>query len=769
MHAIRKRLKALRRDWAAARRSHPRATLAIGLGFALIATLPIVAGVWFGTTLVMGLPDRQAVDRIGEMAQATAVYDHRDELAFTIFKEQRLEVPLTAMSPNLVNAILAIEDQRFYEHDGFDLVRIVAATVANVRELRAAQGGSTITQQLARQSFLTPQKTVRRKLQELILAGRLERQYSKDRILEMYMNKVYFGDGLHGVEAASRGFFGKHASEVTVSEAALLAGLVKSPSAYAPTVSPARAVERRNIVLQVMLDAGFIDQPTWEAARNEPLVLVDKLRGEEPHGQYFKEQVRRELVDRFGWERVYEGGLRVYSTIDLDMQKAADAAVANGLAAIDKRRASIAARRRATIQAAEPDPLQAALIALDPATGHVRAMVGGRDFAESPFNRAVQARRQPGSAFKPFVFAAALEAGFTPASIIRDLDETIATPDGDWTPEDEQSTANEMSLRTALRISSNRAAVRLLQDVGIPKAVTYAETMGVGDVPGVPSLALGSGEVTLDTLTAAFAAFANGGSVPHPMLIRRVEDRDGTLLFEAEEILTPAVSPVTAYQMASMLSEVVDAGTGAGIRRYGFTLPAAGKTGTTNDFKDSWFIGFTPHLAAGVWVGFDQPRTILPGGFASEVAVPMWANFMKAATRGARRDWLARPEDVVPVEVCRLSGLLPTDGCEHAEVRLDSGEVVRRSTIYTEYFAKGTEPRTKCVIHPTRGLFGTLASWFNSDEKPAPPKASEVQAPPVTQIAEAERPAAPVQEAKPEEPQRRRGFWSRVFGIGKKD
>ena len=379
------------------------------------------------------------------------------------------------------------------------------------------QGGSTITQQLARQSFLTPDKTIRRKLQELILASRIEAKYSKDEILELYLNKVYFGDGLYGVEAASQGYFGKPAAGLSVSEAALLAGLVKSPSSYAPTVNMERAVSRRNVVLQAMLENGAIDRATWESARASEVVLHDGLRAEEPHGQYFKEQVRLELVERFGWERVYQGGLRVFTTIDMPMQEAAEAATAESLKSLDDRRQALAARRAATGKTppvGDPSPLQAALVAMEPGTGYVRAMVGGRDFDASRFNRAVQARRQPGSAFKPFVYAAALEAGYTPASVIDRLNDPIATLEGAWVPADGHSTADAMTLRTGLRTSSNRAAVRLLQEIGIPRAVQYAQTMGVGDVPSVPSLALGSGEVTLASMTAAYAAFANQGRVP---------------------------------------------------------------------------------------------------------------------------------------------------------------------------------------------------------------------------------------------------------------
>ncbi len=341
---------------------------------------------------------------------------------------------------------------------------------------------------------------------------------------------------------------------------------------------------------------------------------------------------------------------------------------------------------------------------MDPATGFVRAMVGGRDFDESHFNRAVQAKRQPGSAFKPFVYAAALEAGYTPATVIQNLNAPIATLQGAWTPEDEHSSADSMNLRTALRTSSNRAAVRLLQQVGIPKTVQYAKTMGVGNLPSVPSLALGSGEVTLQSMTAAYAGFDNHGDVPHPLLIRRVEDLSGHLLFESEPETTHAISPQTAFLMTTMMADVINAGTGARARALGFTLPAAGKTGTTNDFNDAWFIGFTPSLVAGVWVGFDQPHTILPNGFAADVAVPVWANFMKQATKADKPVGFSPPPGIVTATVCRLSGKLAAEGCNHAVALDDHGEMSDRSMVYTEYFARGTEPSALCDLHPMGGL-----------------------------------------------------------------
>jgi 1A family penicillin-binding protein len=779
MHYLRDHLRQMRHDWGEARGRHPRVVAATVFAFSLAATLSIGGGIWFLNSLQRSLPNEAAISRIGEMDQATVVYDRDDTLAFTIFKEQRIEAGLAQMSPHLIDAIVATEDQRFRDHHGFDLVRIASAAMANQRSRRAAQGGSTITQQLARQSFLTPAKTVRRKIQELILASRIERMYPKDKILELYLNKVYFGDGLYGAEAASRGYFGKHASELTVAEAAMLAGLVKSPSSYAPTVGMDRAIARRNVVLDAMLETGAIDRPTFKIARAAKPVIHDDLREDEPYGQYFKEHLRRELVDRFGWQRVYQGGLRVFSTIDLGMQQAAEAAVAGGLKAVETRRRALAAARqkagRTRPDDLDADPLQAALFAMDPHNGHVRAIVGGRDFKESPFNRAVQAERQPGSAFKPFVYAAALEAGFTPATLIDNLDTPIATVQGAWTPEDGHSSAQAMTLRTALRISSNRAAVRVLQEVGIGRTVQYARTMGVGDVPSVPSLALGSGEVTLQSLTAAYATFANHGRVPQPLVIRRVEDRDGVVLYTAKESSTYAISDITAYLMTSMMADVINAGTGADARRLGFTLPAAGKTGTTNDFHDAWFVGFTPKLATGVWVGFDRPRTILPNGFAATIAVPVWSAFMKAATRNDKPEWLKLPPSVTTARVCSLSGKLASDGCQDAEVVARDGSIERRSLVYTEYFASGTQPTEFCEMHPTRGFFGAMASVFHPGETPALPSVADAGLPPGSVRPATSVPPPPgsvavstpdVAAAVPPPAKARRGFWSRILGVG---
>jgi 1A family penicillin-binding protein len=755
----------------------PRALTVLVATLAIVLFLSVGTSAWFAYAVTAGLPDREELASLGDMAQSTTILDAADTPVFTIFKEQRIEIPLEGMSPHLVQAVLSVEDQRFYEHSGVDAVRVVAAALRNIREGRRAEGGSTITQQLARQGFLTRHKTYERKLREVVLATYIESAFTKDEILEIYLNKVYFGDGFYGAEAAARGYFGKPASDLTVEEAALLAGLIQSPSSYAPSVNMERALARRSVVLQTMVSSGAIDAETAERARNAEVELTNSLRTEESFGLYFKEEVRRHLVDRFGWERVYQGGLRVYTTMDSELQQAAEALVEKGLLDIERRRGfdhTPRAKQPALAEGESPAYLQAALVSIDPATGYVRALVGGRDFAESRFNRATQARRQSGSAFKPFVFAAALEAGQSPASIITRLNDPTLTPDGEWLPEDGHSTAASMTLRTALRTSSNRAAVQLLHTVGIPSAVDYADKLHVGAQPPVPSMALGVGEVTLLALTGAYGAFADAGRVRPPVLIRKVEASDGEVLFEAEEKSDNAISEETAFLMASMLADVVNAGTGYRARQAGFTAPAAGKTGTTNDYFDVWFIGFTPKVVTGVWVGFDQPRTIMKDGYAGEVAVPLWANVMKVATKGHKPEWFERPSNVVGVNVCRLSGHLPNAGCGHIEQIGRDGRIEQRSMIYTEYFVRGTQPRTACPLHPSPS-FVTVSAENAPDITaeggvPGAIAATTGVTTPVTPAARAaaakveERKVEKDEKAEPEE--RRRGFWGRLFGRG---
>lgn len=718
---------------------------------ALAAFIGIVAAVF------AGLPGRNELRNLGEMPQATTLYDVKNRPVFTIFREYRIEVPISGVSPHLKKAIIAFEDQRFEDHKGIDVVRILGAAWADLRQGRKAQGGSTITQQLARQTFLTREKRLWRKVREIALAIRIEGMYSKPEILELYLNKVYFGDGLYGAEAAARGYFGKSASDLNLAESALLAGLVNAPSVNAPTVSMSRALTRRALVLRTMRDQGVITAQDYESASREKIALRDVLRREEPHGQYFKEEVRQQLVKQFGWERLSEGGLRVYTTIDLEMQRAAEAAVVQAVEQIEARRAK-RSRNRADAGARD-DRLEAALVALDPTSGEVRALVGGRDFKASRFNRVTQAQRQPGSAFKPFVYASALEAGYSPSSLVTRLDEPIQTFQGAWIPEDEHSTAPAMTVRAALRTSSNRAAVRMLEEIGISRTVEQARKMGMGNVPSVPSLALGSGEVTLMSMTSAYATFADEGRLRPAIFIRRVEDASGEVLFENHPTAQEVISPKTAFLMTSMLSDVVNYGTAYRARQEGFTLPAAGKTGTTNDYVDAWFVGFTPKIVTGVWIGFDKPRTIIANGFAGELAVPMWARFMKKATAGDKPEAFKVPTGLVAAGVCRLSGKLPGPYCDR---------------VVTDYFVRGSVPTQICQEH---NLFyvdnsGQITTAFSAAAASAGDVRDSVQmaqasvATPTT----ADRSSDIVTASDgQEQPRKKRGFWGRLFGRGDGD
>ncbi len=733
-------------------RRHQRA-VAISAGVLVLAFVVAISAVF------AGLPGRDELRTLGEMPQATTLYDVHNRPVFTIFREYRIEVPLGRVSPHLRKAIVAFEDQRFEVHRGFDLIRILGAAWADLREGRAAQGGSTLTQQLARQSFLSREKKLWRKAREIALAMRIESVYSKEEILELYLNKVYFGDGLYGVEAAARGYFGKSAADLDLSESALLVGMVNAPSVNAPTVSMSRAMARRSLVLKALYDQGIITEDAFQRASKEKVALRDLLRREEPHGQYFKEEVRQQLVKQFGWERLSEGGLKVFTTIDPAMQQAAEANVARSLQQIEARRNQNRKNRNRNPGTGNPvpdaDQLEAALVALDPATGEVRAMVGGRDFKTSRFNRATQALRQPGSAFKPFVYAAALEAGYSPSSLVTRLDEPIQTLQGAWIPEDEHSVEPSMTVRTALRTSSNRAAVRMLEEIGITQAVTQARKMGMGNVPSVPSLALGSGEVTLMAMTSAYASFADQGQLRPAIFIRRVEDADGTVLFEVKRESEQVLSPQTAFLMTSMLSDVVNYGTAYKARQEGFTLPAAGKTGTTNDYVDAWFVGFTPNLVTGVWIGFDKPRTIISNGFAGELAVPLWARFMKQATEKDAPQTFKSPQGLTAANVCRQSGQLPGAFCDR---------------VITEYFARGSAPTELCQQHNYYvATSGQLASALPAAavHESLPPGAQ--RSPVVTDSGVSGDRGLVIADQADDAPKKKRGFWGRIFGRGDED
>jgi 1A family penicillin-binding protein len=590
--------------------------------------------------------------------QSTVVMDRNGKPAFAFFTERRMNVTLDQISPRMIDAIVAVEDRRFYVHHGLDPVRIAGAAVRNLRTGRIVQGGSTITQQVARAGRLSLERTYRRKLREAMIAVQLEQRYTKDRILREYLNTVYFGEGLYGVEAAARGYFAKSAAELSIAEAALLVALVPAPAVYSPCASVERATRRRDLVLRVVHRRGLISDAELSAALETKVPVVEHPNGSDgasgSGGEYFREEVRKRLVTMFGADRVLRGGLRVYTTYDPAMQNAAETAIRTRIAEIVK------ARKRAK-------DLQGSLVAMDPVSGDVLALVGGRDFEESRFNRATQAHRQAGSAFKPIIYAAALERGYAPGSMLRDLDAPQSADTSTWVPTGEHE-ASEYTLRRALNVSSNRAAAQLLQHVGVSTAMYYARRLGIeSSLPAVPSLALGTGEVTLLELTAAYGVFANHGLFTAPRFITRVEDADGTTIWSENPQTTRAIGPTSAFLMSSMLADVMTSGTAVGARAAGFRLPAGGKTGTTDDYADAWFVGYTPRLVAGVWFGLDTPAPIMERGFASTVAVPAWGRFMKVATAGHKPVWYDVPSDIEKIAICRRSGARATEGCWHEE------------------------------------------------------------------------------------------------------
>jgi 1A family penicillin-binding protein len=628
--------------------------------------------------------------QIDSAPEASLVYDRHNNVVFSFASEDRTNIRLDQVSGAMVSAVIAAEDRYFYKHAGMDLFGLTRAAWVDLKAQAFKQGGSTITQQLVRLVALTRDRSFERKTKEALLALRVDRRFGKEQILEAYLNRIYLGDGHYGVEAAARGYFGKPASKLDVAESALLAGLIPCPSACSPRVAPTMAKTRRDAVLASMLTTGAVTVEAHAKAVASPIALVAErhdsyapahLQAGHPGTEgntcalYFMEAVRRQVTEQFGSADVLRGGLRIYTTIDMALQKHAEAAIKQRLTQLDKK-----------------GQLEGALVALDPRTGEVLALVGGRDFHNSPFNRATQAKRQPGSAFKPLLFAAAIEAGYTPSSRVTGMDTPINTPQGPWLPSGEHEAAS-YTLRQALTVSSNRAAVRVMQLVGISATQNYARRLGItSPLPTVPSLALGTGEVTLMDLTSAYGALANNGTIAPHTLITRIEDRNGNLLWEssAQKKAYRAVRPGTAYLMSSMMADVMNRGTGTRARAEGFKLPAAGKTGTTDDYGDAWFVGYTTKLVTGVWFGYDEKKKIMNRGFASTVAVPAWAEFMKKATAGQKPEWFQPPSDVERVTVCRTTGLRATSAC-----KLEHGED-GRPNVYDDYYLLGTGPYQAC-------------------------------------------------------------------------
>jgi penicillin-binding protein 1A len=725
-----------------------------------------LGGVALGRGLKLDLPDVEALDRYTPPLNTRVVA--ADGTTIGSFGEQRRTLLAQKDIPKVfLQALVAVEDASFYEHGGVDLKGIARAAWHDLTTMSFEQGASTLTQQLSRNLFLKPDKTPRRKLQEMLLAMEIERRYSKDEILRMYCNQVYMGHGHYGLEAASQYYLAKHASELDLAESALLAGLIQRPEGLSPFKNPEAAVRRRSHVLDRMVAAKAITPGQAEGAKREPLALSTRRESTDV-APYFTEEVRRTLQSKYGEEGIYQGGLEVKTGIDIAMQRAANRAVDQGLRQLDKRqgwrgrvgrvtaaeepqtfasptwRDGVAdggiydgvvlqtSRGRARIRVArlsgfldadgiawtgrkdpaallrpgdlvrvrvlsskiddhavfalEQEPkVEGALVALDPRTGAVRALVGGLDFRRSEFDRSLQARRQAGSSFKPFVYAAALRAGLTPSDRVLDAPTVFVEPGtlSVYQPENYgKKYYGLLTLREALEKSANIAAVKVLDRAGFRAVIDLARELGLTTaLQPYPSMALGAFEVSLFEMTSAYGAFANQGVRVEPYLVEAVRDREGTVLDQTKPEAREVLSPQIAAQMNALLEGVITDGTGAAAASLG--RPLAGKTGTTDDFTDAWFIGYTPDLVVGVWVGFDAKKSLGSKETGAAAALPIWQSFMEEALR-----------DVPPVPFPEV------DGIAHAAVDHATGlravETAGCLEIINETFLQGTEPAQDC-------------------------------------------------------------------------
>jgi penicillin-binding protein 1A len=655
-----------------------------------------VSAFWVLTILPRSLPPVTRLESL-DPSEGSKVYDDNDELITEFHVERRIFVPLPQIPKALRDAIIATEDARFYSHHGVDPTGIARAVYQNFRRGRIVEGGSTITQQLAKVLFLTPDKSLGRKLKEAVLALTLERRYSKDRLLELYLNQIYFGQGAFGVEAAARTFFGKSVSELTLSESALLAGLPKAPATYSPFEHPEAAKRRRAIVLARRVDTGALKQEQARRVSQAALTLVPPER-RRTTGQYFLEYVQQLLEQQYGADLVFKGGLHVYTTLSPGMQLKAENALRDGLRAVEARRQAVA---KAKPDAAAIERPEGAMLAIEPQTGYVKAMVGGYDFFKSEFNRAVQARRQPGSAFKPFVFIAALESGMTPASVVDDspVEYPVGRNRKPWKPDNyDRKFRGPITYQQALEESINVATVKVQEQIGVRRTIDVARRLGVESPLGDNlSIALGTSDLTLLELTSAYGALANQGTWMHPTVIRYVLDSQRKLLEENAPQGRAVLSSDLAYVITHMLKGTIERGTGTAAKALG--RPAAAKTGTTNDYSNAWFIGYTPALVTGVWVGYDRPRSLGRDETGSRAAVPIWTAFMKQALAATPPEDFPMPEGVLVVPV----DLNPGGSCARPVMMA---------------FIAGTEPTSTCG--PARYPPGIIPARTDGGDSPAP-------------------------------------------------
>lgn len=650
-----------------------------GLFFVVLAFILVVL---FSTAGFMAqlLDSAGILDRASSpLSESTIIYSADGIVLGTIHAgEKRITVPASQISPHLIKAVIASEDNDFFSHKGISIKSIARAALANLSRGRVVQGGSTISQQLARTLFLSTERTLKRKLNEVYYALELERRYTKEEILEMYLNQVYWGHNTYGADAAAQMYFGKHASDLTLSESAMMAGLLGAPEIYSPYKNFALAASRRDSVIDKMLRLGMINEKQARAAKAEKInITMEKINKYKFNAPYFTNFVINQLVQKYGRDIVYKGGLRVYTTLLMPVQKNAEESVSKFISEEGKKY----------------NFSQAALLAIDPVNGNILAMVGGADFDDSEFNRAAQSKRSPGSSFKPFIYAAAMEKRMSPGDIIKDEPSTFDVfptedqPDGKWRPKNfDRKFRGKVTLQYALEHSLNIPAIKLLKMVGIADAVNMARRMGISsDLVQTLSLALGTSDVSLLEMTSAFGVLASGGEKADTLSILKVTDKNGKILEENKPSATRVMDQDTAAMTVSMMKGVITSGTGI---RGNIGRSAAAKTGTSDNFKDAWFIGFVPQLVAGVWVGNDN-NAPMKGVAEVGVCPRIWKDFMQKTLAGIPEQEFPRPENAVSMQICVDSGLAKSGWCPPDRVKWG-------------VFWPGKAPRSECNVHGIR-------------------------------------------------------------------
>ena len=634
-----------RKETTSKKRKKSSKLFVLALVFIVLTFLITVGGLISYYILTMDLPEIAALKDY-RPSIASCIYDDNNELIDEFFLEDRKIIKINEVPKIVHYAFIAAEDSRFYQHQGFDMHSISRALFKNVEAGHIVQGASTITQQVAKMMYLSPEKKYTRKVKEAILAYQIDKYLAKDEILNLYLNQIYLGHGTYGIESASLGYFGKSARFLTLPEAALLAGLPKAPSTYSPFLHYDKAKQRQLYVLKRLMEDGYISEAEMKRAVETPL----KLRPVKPKDKvaaYFIEHVRRYVQEKYGADVLYKEGLSIYTTLNLSAQKEARDAMEKGLAELEER------------EKYEHGLVQGALYSMDVRTGAIRAMVGGRDFNRSEFNRATQSRRQPGSAFKPLIYTAAFDKGMNPSTRFVDspiVFEDISQEDGLWKPRNfDEKFLGPITMRTALVQSRNIVTIKILQEIGIDYAASYAMNMGItSPISRSLSLALGTSGVTLQELVRAYGVLANGGKKVTPFFIKKIVDRTGNVFEEAKVQSEQVIDPRIAFMTTYVMQDVVESGTGRRVKSIG--RPVAGKTGTTNDVRDAWFIGFTPSVITGVWVGFDQEISLGKNEVGGRAAAPMWLYFMEKFLRNTPTETFPIPQGIVFVKVDPKTG-----------------------------------------------------------------------------------------------------------------